>query len=419
MVRSNKSMSFIPMLLMIGVMFFYVYQCDFSFFGLPPILHSSRLSAIIIVLWAFFTPKTFKKLKAFGLAGRYYKKTLYLFVGVFIYSLFVLSVQGIGQGEHIVVNLINFFLFSVLPTFALLQIFDNEKDFFRVLLWVGIIQTFFIWLCLVNPSFKLTIDATLNKALEFERFRGLYAGGVGCITAPGLLRYATGIFACVFFILNTRKWYYYLLFTLLCLTGSMIARTGVLIAIIALLTIMVFFISNFRLKSIIQSTIIIAFIVAILSVVIIQNADFFEERFSRLFSLIEYGVQDSFLEGYFEGEDTVIPPLNSDTILGIGVTSGISGNGVRINVDGGYIRLYAALGLPIAIVFYFLLYLFMTKVAISQSEKRQRFSLFFLVVCIVVGEFKEYYILNHYIILIFFVASCLMQRESLVIKKKE
>lgn len=403
------------MALMVCVMFFYIYQCDFSFIGMPAALHSSRLSAVIIIIWAiicsFFKPIV--RIKSCGISGGAYKRIIGLFIFAFIYSLFLTFFQDGGEGEYIYLTFINFFIFSTLPTIALLQIFERAEDFLYVLLWVGVIQTFCIWLCLLVPSFKLIVDLTFNKALEFDAFRDSYAGGIGCITAPGFLRYATGLFACLYFILSTGKIKYILLFIVFGITGAMVARTGVLVFFISSLIALLYFLSSRRLSTIATTLFIAVILLLSIGLIIGKNASFFEDRFGRLNYLLETGANDAFFSKYFDASDTYIPPINGETIIGTGLLSGVTHTGQRINVDGGYIRVYAALGLPIAIFFYLFIFWNLYRVSVVQRNKNQRFSLLFLFILILLGEFKEFYILNQYIILVFFVVSCLFYQGKM------
>ena len=123
-----------------------------------------------------------------------------------------------------------------------------------------------------------------------------------------------------------------------------------------------------------------------------------------------------FFEGYFAGKTTIIPNVSWKTILGTGITSGVSGNGVAVNVDGGYLRLYVAFGLPLAIVFYVFLYYKLFRAAKSMPDSRLKNVLLLFLVIIIIGEFKEYVIFQQYMLCIFYTAAILASMDAI---KKE
>ncbi len=80
---------------------------------------------------------------------------------------------------------------------------------------------------------------------------------------------------------------------------------------------------------------------------------FIGERFYRYELLQDESADNGFFYNYLKSEDVKIPPLSIGTFFGVGMLSGISGNGYHVNVDGGFLRFYSAFGLPTTILYYF------------------------------------------------------------------
>ena len=163
---------------------------------------------------------------------------------------------------------------------------------------VSLVQTFFVWLCLLSPSARSIIDRLFLYNVEHEEFRELYAGGIACITAPGCIKYSLGFVSCIYYILNTKgtKFILFILvFILLSITATMIARTGLLIALTGVLFLLLAGCRNFKIGSFLAVVSVIIIVTAILVYMASNNVDFVIERFTRLLYLFDVGVDDAFL----------------------------------------------------------------------------------------------------------------------------
>jgi hypothetical protein len=140
-------------------------------------------------------------------------------------------------------TMLNIVLFGIPVYWAHKRIYSKLDDFMSVLLYATIIQTFFIILCLYDTNFAALMDLTFNYVEDgnnrIERLREGYAGGIGCIAAPGAILYSLGVLACSYLFVKRKKWYFFLLLSVFLLISSMIARTGLLIDMVCVLYILI------------------------------------------------------------------------------------------------------------------------------------------------------------------------------------
>lgn len=400
------------------LMFFYIYRCNLSFLGIPDQLHSLRLSAVAFVIYAIIKSlvvfgTSFKKINGQTVATRSYRSYCFLCFILFAYGYLLNLAIGVKEGNSFYDTMLNIVLFTLPVIWALTIIFDTTEEFMRVLLFVGIAQSFFIILCFIDKSFASYVDLTLNYSENeyFDSHRSGYAGGIGCITAPGVIRYSTGILACVYMYLKKHRSTYLFIFTIFAILSSMIARTGLLIDFVALLFIVR---SNKNINQGVFFIVTSCIIVFILYYLVSSGKYnmFLSERYARFTILEEEGIEEGFFANYFYGEDMVIPPLKWETIGGIGMISGKSANGYSVNVDGGPLRIYASIG----IVFCIFVYFFLIKELIKNSRKskiewnRQTLWLYFCL--LLISDFKEITFFVVYPMAIFYSLSILIYKEE-------
>ena len=270
------------------------------------------------------------------------------------------------------------------------------------------------------PSLQIEIDRFLGvEEMNADyRLRG-YMTGFACSTSRGVLRLTTGLIGCVYFLLKDRKHTgkYIFYFATIGVVATILGRTGLFVSGIGILFICLSsakrdFTAFVKIISALATLIILA-------IAIVQGfglSDAVNELFARLLKLFDLGLYEGFFKSYFgqaEGSATVVPPLSIETMIGIGVTSGVSGNGITVNVDGGYARLYAALGLPVAIAFYLTLFVLMAKsIRAIKDVKVKTTMLFMFVYIFAIGEVKEYFVLEGYSLSLFFGLILLHDREN-------
>ena len=373
------------------LMFFYIYQCNFAFIGIPHQLHSSRLACVFFIIWAGLKGKNKNDIYD-RCVVRNIKKNIIFFIILLVYSFLLVSLYGMGDGLNISTQLINIFLFGFTALWAWNRIFDSFDDIMRTLLYVGIMQSFFICLCLASPSFSSMLDITLNATEERDFFemqirRDNYAGGVGCIAAPGLIRYSVSMVAAVYVYCKKKHLLSLATYIYLGIVGMMIARTGLIMFAISMVFLLFMASKNKRIIS--TSLILLLFGILIVNIVDTGKYDsFISERFKRYIFLSEDRGEEFFTD-YFSGENTVIPPLNSDTFWGGGLISGTSGNGYTVHVDGGFLRLYAAIGVLGVFLFYFFNVKYMFKASSNIKERNVQLTCLLFLLILLIGETKE------------------------------
>jgi hypothetical protein len=392
------------------LVFFFLFEFNLSAWGLPTIMTSRRVVVLIVLLCVVFSGRgrlVFSKTKDLAVLG--YKGIMRFQLFVLIYSGFLLFFIGRGSGEHIFYILLRFFYMAGIGLFSFRRFFTSKEEFLRCILIATLVQVGFILLFIIAPQFQTVCDQFTGETIKTASLnRRGYRTGFACSTSMGVLKMSPALASCIYFYLKDKiKGNIYLVYILLITVGAtIIARTGLLMGLIALLIILI---GSGKAKSgglfKTISGILIVIIIALFTVYALNLDDLFSGAFDRLFRLRDVGVYNDFFAGYFgqiEGSKTIVPPLTMKTIIGTGITSGISSNGIAVNVDGGFARMYVAVGLPLAILFYIIVFkntLFPTK-RIKKPEFK--YTMIFLFLYLFLGEFKEFFIDNGFALCIIF-----------------
>lgn len=400
------------------IMFGFIFEFFFHGFGVPTFITSGRISAIAITIIALYKinyqheknkpligppAKALRRFCKFHIPVIAYMLVLYLFIG------------KQGDSKHMFSILLHFFIFNIIPIWAFYVVFDKIEDFLKVIIIAVLAQSIFIWICITNPAFQITIDALFNYSEMYVYKRDNYAGGLGCITSRGLLRYAVGEVACVFMYYKKNSLIYVAFFLLMALTGTLISRTGLLVAVVCVVFMSLYMVRRVRFSVFVTFFASVLLTIVISDYILASNTSrtFLEGRLTRLINLFDEAemandIYDiNYFEAYMHDQQTVIPDISTKTMIGTGVPSGTSGNGVYVNVDGGFFRLYVAYGLILAIVFY-LFFLFTTlKVCFSFKQKEERYAMLLMLTLIIIGELKEWNIYNSCHVPLFFLMAML------------
>lgn len=399
------------------LLFSYIYQYDLVFWGIPEVLHSQRISCLAIVLLAlckrFIKPGVNVCVRK-SFAYRSYKNYEVFIVLLLIYSCFLLTLLGEGKGVHIFDHILNITLFTLPTIWALVTLFEDISTFCIVILLTGVLQSVLILLCTFDDTIALAVDSTFNRNLfEFTRaHRYAYAGGIGCITSTGVVRFSTCLCSCIYFFYTTKRRGFLALFFILSIVASMVARTGLLFFFVG----MAFLIANSgKMVSCFRLLVSSSFILVIILLIASQFIDLDElvsTRFNRFVSLSETGLSEGFFSGYFNGDDTYIPPFALDTLLGTGLTTGISSFGYNIHVDGGPLRIYSAIGLPMCIFVYTYLIRLMMKTAKMSRIRGDRLFINMIFVYLLIADFKELSLFQSWSMCFFFTTSILLYEKE-------
>ena len=388
---------------------------------------SERVAIIILMIVIFFENSFVLKFNKSYKANITWRKMLIFQSILLIYSLVLLALFGAGDGLTISEDIINFIIFATMAYYALTQIITSTDELMKILLVISLFQSVIIILGLISSSFANIIDSSIFNqngvywSYSYYRIKG-YPGGIACIAAKGVFQLSLGCIASYYFVQKKRKTFLYICcFAVISLAMIAIARTGLLVTLIILVFILGDW-NNINHKFTSIYVLIIFLIVGLfVATMIVDKAtlhDSLSKNFSRLIDLKERGIYDSFLKYYFHGSDTVIPSISVNTIIGTGITSGITGSGIIVNADGAFIRMYVAIGLPLAIIFYIILIKYMNRIRNSLINKSMRNVALIFIILMLVGEFKEFYFYSRYMIVLYFVFAYLTEREQRMVSSE-
>lgn len=404
-------------------LFFYIYEFNFEVFGLSTFFTSRRISVLLFIVLLVCrslrqSNGKFSLTLPRGSVAKCVKSHLFLQLAMLLYASLIILMVGTGQGELIAIDIVKYLLFSMFPILLFYSYYDDLGSFMQAILWVTIAQTIIIILCLCSSDFAHTLDHTFaaGETLEYiTAHRSGYAGGLACITAPGAFKYSLGLVACVYFILNKPKMQYLILYFVFSVVITMVSRTGLFIAIVGLIVILwgIGRLSNGTSLLKATLTMILILLVAVGVFYLFDLRVFFDSRLQRLFALFENGFKKEFFDYYFSGENigNVYVEINSNTFWGIGITSGTSGNGITVNVDGGFLRLIAALGVPMAVVFYLNFMVGLCRLQRNIGNKVHKSTMLFFIIVLLMAEFKEYTIYAQYMPCILFTSYALSEKQ--------
>ncbi|MBQ8319650.1 MAG: hypothetical protein IJX81_02115 [Clostridia bacterium] len=419
--KTPTVVSVVEILLKSFVVFLFLFEFNCSVFGLPTFVTTRRVAVGIMFLHVLLcsslkrTPRT--------TSATYYKKIILLQALMLAYAAILLIVIGRGSGEHVFNRIATFFLVGIFGAYIISRYFSSLEELMKTLLIACLVQAFFIVLFALVPTIGDRVD----------RFIGLYEGnaslnrrgyltGFACSAAPGMLCMVPGFAACIYFILKrpNKEFFFVALFSVLVFAATMIARTGLVIGLIGLFLI---WLGGGKTKKGRGIKILLMFLGIFLFgftfIVVFGLGDKITSLFNRVVDLLREGLWGDFFAAYFgqvAGSKTVIPPISLETIVGTGILSGTSANGVTVNVDGGFVRVYTALGLPMAIISYLSLFGNSIQAARKLSDPVFKYTMIFMVAYLFVGEFKEFFLYNGLAIATFFGMLLLYDKDSI---KKE
>lgn len=401
------------------LLFLYIYEFNFSAWGFSTFITSRRIVVFLLlgllIIKSLFRTDGKRGRISIALVGqpgwKILRKHILMLLILVLQCIFLTLAYGQGTGTPFIEVLIRQMAFGVIPIFLFYEFFDSLDEFMMALLIATIIQGIIILLCLINPSVTTYIDSTFVQD-SIARKRWGYAGGLACSTAPGCIKFSLGLIACMYFILTNNKSIYYFLNFFLSIIIMLIARTGAVFVAISLLFLLYALNKEGKASKafnyVASSVIFLLLLFAILAYTGSLSA--FSQRFVRYVNLIQNGAYDEFFSG-FQSERASLPPL-SQNLIGTGTVSGYSGNNQFVNIDGGYLRIYSAVGPIIAIICYISMFKNLIKSSCICSRNIKRLLLIF-VAFIAVAEFKEFTIYAQFMFCIFYSAAFLAEREQL------
>lgn len=382
----------------------------------------------MIGVFAFFTVYSLFKgknnlggLKTTRMVRSYWWWNVFLLV----YVSFLLQIFGSGDGDTPIRDYIHMLI--ILPLFYISGnfIFRNIEELMKILYIGVIIQSIIIIIALFVPA--LTVALTLFfpegsfRSDDPGGFEAIisegYKIGLGVFSSAGCLRMAVGQIGACYFLIKSRgsKLYIHLfLYLMIAFATTAVARSGLIISVLGLIYA---FIVKWKqgAHQVFKYLFIISFLLFVVITFITPYLPkgLLEDTFQRLIFTAENGLYDSYFRGYTGDAGTnVIPPISTETIIGLGITKGVSGSGVTTITDGGFLNNYSAMGLIVAIINYIII----SKYFIKQHKLAGTFDykgLILFISCVFLyGEFKQYFIYYTSPLCFAFLIFSLMEKEK-------
>lgn len=412
-IKKRQIKSIFLYLIVFLLLFIIIYSNSYPKLAL--IGNNDRIAIIIMSFLILFSNYSIKKNNT-KVRKAFYKLwgfNLFLFFYCFIILLFL----GFGSGENILGSLVYYLLFMPVSFAFFSRTIKSTNQLMCFLFAITFIQSVIILFCILNDGFASTIDSVFNQNqfFDFQLMRNQgYPGGIWCITSTGAMQLSLGLISCSYFIMNGRdSLFFFLSFLFFSFVSIAVARTAIVLAVSCIVIVMISLWSDKGKEKLKQYAIVM---IVLLSTIYTMNLPQIKDRlpqfFSRVFELRERGLYNGFFGGYFNGKTTVIPRISIDTVIGTGITSGISGQGVMINADGGFFRMYCAIGLPLCLVFYCLLIWVFCCFYANCNNKTSRLMIVLLGIIFFWGEFKEPFFYKKYYWLIVFLFAFLDQKNN-------
>ncbi|MBO4897228.1 MAG: hypothetical protein J5590_02890 [Clostridia bacterium] len=389
-----------------AVVFFFLFEINCSVFGLPTYITTRRLAVLVMLIHTFFVHgKIYRDTTA---NNRSFVVMVIFQFFILIYAAMLMFVIGRGKGENVFDSILRFLFIIIIGTYAMSHYFKNLDEMMKVILAATLIQAAIIILFAFVPGIQHTVNNFIgvDESVEALQTRG-YHTGLACSAAPGVLRMIPGYAACIYFI-NKKGMsvYYVILYFTLVFCATIVARTALVLAAVGFVFIIV---GNIRAKGAkgigVIFVILFVFAAAYLMKYLFVNNDTLAALFNRLIDLYNDGAYNSFFATYLgkaKDSASVLPPISPKTMIGTGVTSGMSANNVFVNFDGGYARIYVALGLPLAIFMYLFTLINMVSATRKVEDTAVKYTLLFMIAYLFIGEFKEFFLYNGLALSIFY-----------------
>lgn len=390
--------------LLFFLIFFFIYKVSFPI--IPAQITSRRLSSVLLFVFALIDNHFKLDVKR---KDSVFWHLILLFCVIVLHLLGLLIFVGEGYGNLALESFGDFVVFMPFAFWGITRLFKSEDELMETIKNVSILQAIIIIICIANSTVRGIIANVFysqnywgeNYSID-QLFLGGYQFGIGCITSTGALQLGFGLIAITFFFFKGTKKTIVLAIELVLIIFAEIAlaRTGLVLSIVSIICILSF---KKDLKHFIITIVVFIFIAFIAYMLIVYSSlgSRLERVFQRLIRLVNNHGISLFFDSYFHGSSTSIPPVSKETLIGTGVISGTSGNGVYVNVDGGFLKNYVGLGLIVALFFYAVLCIMIIKRAKNSNSEIGKRIILMSLLFLLIGEFKEYFIVGFPIVLVF------------------
>lgn len=412
----SKSFNYIFGFILKSIIVFMILFKNTPFYNYT-FITSERIADAILLFYLLFISRNNSKVKKTLTTIRLFNKYMLFQFFLLVYSAYLILKFGVISGLVISEDILNFIIFVPISVYGLFKLINSVDELMKILLCICLFQSFVVILGMSSPAIANYIDElpfNYNGGVywTYSKYRELgYMGGIACVAAKGAIKLSLGMISCYYFICKKQQTLRYLImFFIVVFASTAVARTGLVIGAIILLAIIIKLAKKKSGGLYFATTIIVVSILSIVTLVMFKN-NTIPGVFSRLNTLFANGIYDSFLKHYFYGYTTSIPPITIETIIGTGITSGVSGRGIVINADGGFFRMYVALGLPLAIVFYCFTFDLIFKIMKKNRNNNYYILTFLFFIIFLISEFKEYEFYSRYFFVFFIVFSLLVEKE--------
>lgn len=398
------------------LLFLYVYT--FSLSDNFSFLITERIS--IILVFSFLLLANQRMVFRFGFVDKQFRKIWAFQCFMLIYVLILLLIRGSGTSITYVEALVNYIVFALLAYFTFSRFFVSVDELMQCFLIISLFQSIVILLTIISPSFAILIDESIVNRYSYFDYQllraGGYQGGLACITSTGTFQLSLGLIACIYRICKgNRVGWYSFLYIFIVFISTTVARTSLVLGVVGFVFIFIWQIKNKEKNTskpilIMIAILLLAYLLANITGILDQLPDLF----SRLLSLKTRGLEDGFFNMYFRitDGDNGIPALSWDTLFGLGIVQGYSGNGIYVMSDGGYIRTYAAIGLILAVINYVMILAVSLKCR-KYLSNIDKFICVVFVAFLLIGEFKEPFIIyKRFMIVLYYVYMYLAFRRK-------
>lgn len=330
----------------------------------------------------------------------------YCYWNIFLLLYISVILQLFGSGDGITPLKDYSYMLIMLPVFYITGccFFRNTKELMKILYIGVIIQAFIIILALFLPTLTIALTLLFPEGAynTDEQFGGMqyaiaegYKIGLGVFSSAGSLKMAVGQIGACYYLINSRGGAFgrhLLMYLLIALASSLVARTGFLISALGLLCV---FIVKLK-QGAKMGPVFLTFFAVFFGYFIITTIfpiRILDSVFQRLIDTAQNGIYETYFRGY-SGEigNNQIPPLSMETLIGLGITYGVSGSGITTITDGGFMRNYSAMGLIVASINYIVIFVFFFKQFKACGSYENRGIILFMLLIFLVGEFKESFI---------------------------
>lgn len=385
--------------------FIYEFRLNIA----PSPLFSSR-KIVFVCLVAFFfirkcrVPHFFKE--------NDYKRLYPLCIACFAHAIF-LSYACSGAGTSIQSWFVYFFMYAVLGTILIICFYDyNLGSLIKSLALVTVFQSVWCILTFYIYDFRVINDMLFvldeNENIDFLSMARLRS--IGCAGATLSVFLSLSSYCFLYYIMMGKKVILNSCLYIFCAFATFLAgTTGMLIDLVSVACVLTISVTKKRRGIIFIIIALFSFSFFISDTTLFMDSDRYNRLIYKIVDLQENMGQSGTLQAL---DNQKVAPITFETIIGTGLSRGISESGLLSNHDGGYFRTYFGIGLIMAILFYGLLYFSMYCMMRKNASSPVFYLLLtYLLVCIII-EYKEPFMLKYIPFFLFTIFSLKVREDG-------